>query len=409
MEIGSRWDSDFMIEPTIDQALQKAVEAHQSRNLVKAESLYRYILKIDPKHSHSNHNLGVMAMNVKQTEVALAHFSVALKSNPKVEQFWLSYIEANITCLNLGSAVHLIEQGRSYGVKEGKLEELEKKILLISDRQISNQNDINAFLKIWIKTHSHQGNVHLSKYEANLEKIPFNEQKAYLRPSTSDVARVSEYLSSIYAKPSYLHQYLVANQPTCLIDIGANIGLSSLSLVKTFPSLRKILAIEAEEQNFGMLQANFDLWKADFPATDWNAVHGVATYSDKVDIFKTEGLFELKKGHSASGTFKYTTDESASKQEKYHHKNISLKKLCDGIPLHEKIIVKLDIEGGEEHLFNSNTEWLSRCHFMTCEVHDAFHPEMMYSSSNMLAALVEHDFAIFPADNVLHCYNRKFI
>ena len=80
----------------IKQALQKAMNAHKEGKLQYAESLYRLILQSHPFHADANHNLGVLAMSVNKHHDALPLLKTALEANPKIEQFWLSYIDALI-------------------------------------------------------------------------------------------------------------------------------------------------------------------------------------------------------------------------------------------------------------------------------------------------------------------------
>ena len=82
------------MELTIEQALQQGVAAHREGKLQEAERLYRAILQSQPLHPDANHNLGVIAVSVNKPDVALPLFKTALEVNPKIEQFWLSYIEA---------------------------------------------------------------------------------------------------------------------------------------------------------------------------------------------------------------------------------------------------------------------------------------------------------------------------
>ena len=82
------------MELTIEQALQQGVAAHKEGNLQEADRLYTAILKAQPKHPDANHNLGVIAVSVNKADVALPLFKTALEANPKIEQFWVSYIDA---------------------------------------------------------------------------------------------------------------------------------------------------------------------------------------------------------------------------------------------------------------------------------------------------------------------------
>ena len=79
-----------MTELTIDQALQKAIEAHKAGQVQEADSLYTAILKAQPKHPDANHNMGVLAVGVDKVQEALPFFKNALKANPATAQFWLA-------------------------------------------------------------------------------------------------------------------------------------------------------------------------------------------------------------------------------------------------------------------------------------------------------------------------------
>ena len=84
------------MELTIDQALQQGVAAHREGKLQDAERLYRVILQVQPNHPDANHNLGVLAVAVGKPLNAIPLFKLALETNPQIEQFWLSYIDALI-------------------------------------------------------------------------------------------------------------------------------------------------------------------------------------------------------------------------------------------------------------------------------------------------------------------------
>ena len=89
------------MELTIEPALQQGVAAHKAGKLEEAERLYRAILQSQPAHPDANHNLGVIAVSVNKTESALPLFETALEANLKIEQFWLSFIDALIVNTDL--------------------------------------------------------------------------------------------------------------------------------------------------------------------------------------------------------------------------------------------------------------------------------------------------------------------
>jgi uncharacterized protein (TIGR02466 family) len=116
------------MELTTEQALQQGVAAHKEGKLQEAERLYRIILQSQPLHPDANHNLGLIAVSVNKADAALPLFKTALEANPKIEQFWLSYIEALIKEKQFDNAKAALEQAKQQGVAEEKLNVLETKL-----------------------------------------------------------------------------------------------------------------------------------------------------------------------------------------------------------------------------------------------------------------------------------------
>ena len=77
---------------TINQALQKAINAHKDGNFIEADRFYTAILKDQPEHPDANHNLGILCVNLGQNSKAIPFFKTAIKTSPTNHQFWLSYI-----------------------------------------------------------------------------------------------------------------------------------------------------------------------------------------------------------------------------------------------------------------------------------------------------------------------------
>jgi len=123
------------MELTIEQALQQGVAAHQEGKLQDAERLYRAILQSQPAHPDANHNLGVLAVSVNKAEAALPLFKTALEANPKIEQFWLSYIDALIKEKQFENAKLVIEQAKIQGVAGEKLNVLEAQLASINKQE----------------------------------------------------------------------------------------------------------------------------------------------------------------------------------------------------------------------------------------------------------------------------------
>jgi protein O-GlcNAc transferase len=116
------------MEPNANKILQQAVIAHQQGRLEEAEHLYLTVLEEHPSHADVSHNLGVLKVAVNDMEVALSLFKTALDSNPKVEQFWLSYIDALIKQNQIKNAKRLLKKARKKGFSGEKLGALEAQL-----------------------------------------------------------------------------------------------------------------------------------------------------------------------------------------------------------------------------------------------------------------------------------------
>ena len=112
----------------IDQALQQAIAHHQAGQLQNASNLYYKILDVQPNHPDANHNLGVLAIQIKRPAEALPHFKAALQANPIQGQYWLSFIAALIQTGQTESAKWTLEQARLRGLQGEAAEALNRQL-----------------------------------------------------------------------------------------------------------------------------------------------------------------------------------------------------------------------------------------------------------------------------------------
>jgi tetratricopeptide (TPR) repeat protein len=113
---------------TNEQALQEAVKAHKAGKLQEAEALYRAILQAQPKHPDANHNLGVLAVSLNKSELAVPLFKAALEVNSKQVQFWISYVDALIKTNQLEVAKSVLAQGKKLGLAGERVDALEAQL-----------------------------------------------------------------------------------------------------------------------------------------------------------------------------------------------------------------------------------------------------------------------------------------
>lgn len=116
------------MELDTNQAFNRALAAHKAGKLQEAEYIYRQILEAIPSHPDANHNLGVLAVSVNKIDMALPFFKTATEVNPKIEQYWLSYINALIECRHLSTAKAILQKVERLGFVGEKLAALALKI-----------------------------------------------------------------------------------------------------------------------------------------------------------------------------------------------------------------------------------------------------------------------------------------
>lgn len=265
----------------------------------------------------------------------------------------------------------------------------------------------SVYLKIWFKLHNTNGNVHLSSMEKKEIKIPFYNLKIFTRKTTNDLTRILEFYDSRqYSSNSYLHQKLLEINLTTLIDIGANIGTSSLKIVDQFKSIKNVIAIEANYENFNILHSNFKLWSKKYDQISFNSRYAVATNSSELSMSQDKSIADLTKKNSVSGTFRFKINQLKTFSEN-DPKSISINDIVKELGSNEKIFVKIDIEGGEDYLLSKNTDWIKNVSFLVIEIHDKYHQDLINSSKNVINLLNENNFAIIPELNLLKCYNRN--
>ena len=135
------------MKQTIEQALQDAVVAHKNGRLSEAERLYSAILQSQPEHPDANHNLGIIAVSANKVGVALPLFKTALEVNPKIEQFWVSYIDALIKDNQIKNAKRTIIKGKKKGFNTKKLEALLSQSKASAGSEAPSQAQLKSLLE----------------------------------------------------------------------------------------------------------------------------------------------------------------------------------------------------------------------------------------------------------------------
>ena len=195
---------------TVGEALKKGIEAHKNGQLQEAERLYSTILNVQPNHADANHNMGVLAVGVGKTQQSLPFFKAATAANPKIVQFWLSYINALIKLDRTADALVLFELAKKYGAKgeafdllEQRLSTRTKKLKDPSPEQL--QSIINIYTQGLLKKALSECNKMLKKFPGSV--VLYNILGAsHVGLMQFDAAIVS-YQKALKIKPDYAEAY----------------------------------------------------------------------------------------------------------------------------------------------------------------------------------------------------------
>jgi FkbM family methyltransferase len=215
-----------------------------------------------------------------------------------------------------------------------------------------------------------------------LISIKYKGYKIFMRPKTSDFF----VLNQIFADKQYNPYHYVEN-PKVIIDGGANVGMSSIYFNSLFPEA-KIFSFEPDTNNFIMLNRNLGNLKniKTFQKGLWGK-------SAKIYLNIISGYVDF-----------YVTEEKTPKTIA-EIDCISIADLMTSEQLDSIDILKLDIEGAEKIIFETDPEkWLPKVGCIMIETHDRMTPN---SSKALFDALQNYDFHLEVSGETLKFFKLK--
>jgi FkbM family methyltransferase len=146
-----------------------------------------------------------------------------------------------------------------------------------------------------------------------------------------------------------------------IIDCGANVGLSAIWFAKSFPAA-EVYAVEPSPESFAVLQRNVRGYPLVRPLLGgiWDRETALAIVDANAEPWMVQ-VEEAPVAHSRSAdssVLAFTMDGIRRMASE-----------SDGI-----FIAKIDIEGAEQSLFRSNTDWVSEVDVLIMEPHDRMLP-----------------------------------
>ena len=159
----------------------------------------------------------------------------------------------------------------------------------------------------------------------------------------------------IFFKKAYEFPFI--DHPQMIMDIGANIGLATLYFLNRFPDA-KVISLEPDP-------ANIDVFKKN-----------LSPQVNRQKVFITEAALNNKDGFMfiSKPPLKYNPkilEDQQSDEEKIEVNVVSMNTLLKQYSVDRIDILKMDIEGSEEQLFNADTTWIRIVMEIIMEVHSS--------------------------------------
>ena len=186
----------------------------------------------------------------------------------------------------------------------------------------------------------------------------------------------------------FYHSMVAKGEIPFIVDAGANIGASSVWFATSFPK-SKIVAIEPAPGNCDLLKRNCE-------GLDYELFTGGIS-SDDGTMFLTD---------PGCGDWAFRVVEEGSIEVPV----FSAAKIIEGqiSKAASPFICKIDIEGGENHLFKKDTEWIDKFPLLVVELHDYMLPGGSRSKA-FLTCISRYDFDFVPHGENVFCFNNRLL
>lgn len=225
-------------------------------------------------------------------------------------------------------------------------------------------------------------------FDYKVEKL---SQTYYLKRNSSDPMVFEQII--IDNEYKIVINFLKKSNPLkpIMIDLGANIGMTSLYFKAFFPDIR-IIALEPEPKIFKRLEKNIK--ENNFK--DIKLLNkGIWSYT-----IKLEPDYSFRDGEDWSFRLIESKDNSKNAIEV-----VTLEKLIEIYNLHHIHFLKIDIEGSEKDLFRDDAylEWLYIVEIISIEIHDEFNIR-----KKIQTILIKYGFTLHYSGEILIGINTKF-
>lgn len=158
------------------------------------------------------------------------------------------------------------------------------------------------------------------------------------------------------------YDFLAKDEPSVIVDAGANIGLASIYFANKYKQA-KIIAIEPEKSNFELLKKN----TAPYP----NIIPVHAALWDKNEEIN---LIDPGLGNWGFMTENDQPEENAPSNACHRVAAMTVDRIISDYDLEKIDILKIDIEGAEKEVFSDSSAWIDKVDSIIVELHERMKP-----------------------------------
>jgi FkbM family methyltransferase len=172
------------------------------------------------------------------------------------------------------------------------------------------------------------------------------------RPGTTDWTTLLGVFEHGYHMPP-----VALKSPTCIVDLGLNVGFTASHFAQIYPAAR-VIGVEMDEKNFKCAVANTAPWKDRL--TLFNAA-----------IWSSDGELAYEANCREDSYHVSTAGAGASQTALKKVKSISMQTLLKTCGVNSVDFVKMDVEGAEkELLLTGSLDWLKCVKSIKIEIHE---------------------------------------
>ena len=150
----------------------------------------------------------------------------------------------------------------------------------------------------------------------------------------------------VFVRKEYKNPY--SDDIDLILDLGANVGYSAIYFAKHYPNAT-IVALEPEETNFKLLCRN----TKQYP----NVI------SLNIGVWWRQAKIDVINPNADSWGYRFKETESRGIE------CVTIQELIEKYGSRRGVMIKMDVEGAEEEIFEKNPKWLSIVKLIQVEIH----------------------------------------